>query len=88
MLKRAVECCLVALFLTFPAAAAVPPCAQDVLAKSKQAMGGSAWDTIHSTYAKARITTSGLTGEGESRQDNLTGRYVEQYKLGPSSGAD
>jgi len=88
MSNRAVGCCLMALFLSLPAAAAVPQCAQDVLAKSKQAMGGSAWDAIRSTYSKAKITTSGLTGEADSRQDNLTGKYVGQYKLGPSSGAD
>jgi hypothetical protein len=50
--------------------------------------GGSAWDAVRSTYARAKITTSGLTGEAQSRQDNLTGKYLEEYKLGPSSGAD
>jgi len=70
------------------AAAATPPCAQDVLAKSKQAMGGPAWDAIRTTYSAGKITTSGLSGPAESWEDNLTGRYLEKYQLGPTSGAD
>jgi len=71
----------------FPATAA-PPCAEDVLTKAKQAMGGDAWDAIRTTYSKGKLTTSGLTGQGESWEDNLTGRYLEKYQLGPASGAD
>ena len=79
---------LVALGLCVTSWAVVPQCAQGILAKSKQASGGKAWDSIRTTYSKAKIATSGLTGEGESWQDNLTGKYKETYQLGPTSGAD
>lgn len=61
--------------------------AQEILAKSKQAMGGAALDAVRTMYMKGTIKTSGLTGEGESWQDVLTGHYVDHYKLGPASGA-
>jgi len=63
-------------------------CADETLAKAKQATGGSAWDAIHSTYSKGVLKTSGLTGQAESWEDNLSGRYLEKYQLGPTSGAD
>ncbi|MGA9207718.1 MAG: aspartyl protease family protein [Terriglobales bacterium] len=69
-------------------ATAAPQCAQEILAKAKQATGGNAWDAIQSTYSKGKLTTSGLTGQAESWEDNLTGRYLEKYQLGPTSGAD
>jgi hypothetical protein len=69
-------------------AAAAPQCAQEILAKAKQAAGGDGWDAIRTTYSTGKLTTSGLTGQAESREDNLTGRYVEKYTLGPSSGAE
>ncbi len=78
---------LLALLSCLPAAAA-PQCAQEILAQAKQAMGGNGWDSIRSTYSRGKITTSGLTGQAESWEDNLTGRYVEKYQLGPTSGAD
>ena len=77
---------LLGLLTCLPAAAA-PPCAQEILAKAKQAMGGDAWDAIHTTYSKGKLTTSGLAGQAESWEDNLTGRYVEKYHLGPTSAA-
>ena len=69
-------------------AAASPQCAQEILAKAKQAMGGDAWDAIHTTYSRGKLTASGLAGQAESWEDNLTGRYLEKYQLGPTSGAD
>jgi len=69
-------------------AAAPPQCAQVILDKAKQVTGGDAWEAIHTTYSRGKLTTSGLTGQGESWEDNLTGRYVEKYQLGPSSGAE
>jgi hypothetical protein len=66
----------------------MPQCAQEILAKAKQAAGGDAWDAIHTTYSSGQLKTSGLTGEAESWQDNLTGHYVEKYTLGPTSGAE
>ena len=62
--------------------------ANEILAKSKQAMGGDAWDAIRTTHSIGKVVTSGLTGQGESWEDNLTGHYVDRYQLGPASGAE
>jgi len=69
------RCCLgllLAVFFVLPAVAETPS-AQEILNKSKQAMGGDAWDTVRTTYMKGKLVTSGLDGEGESWEDNLTG---------------
>jgi len=87
MHNRVIAGLLLGLLTCLPAAAA-PQCAQEILAKAKQATGGDAWDAIHTTYSKGKLTTSGLAGPAESWEDNLTGRYVEKYQLGPASGAD
>lgn len=79
---------LLLILLSCLPAAAVPQCAQQILAQAKQAQGGDAWDAIHTTYSSGKLTTSGLTGQAESWEDNLTGRYLEKYQLGPASGAD
>lgn len=62
--------------------------ANDILAKSKQAMGGNAWDAIRTTHSMGKLATGGLTGQGESWEDNLTGHYADRYQLGPASGAE
>ena len=87
MRNRVITGLLLVLLSCLPTAAA-PQCAQEILAKAKQALGGDSWDVIHTTYSKGKLTTSGLTGQAESWEDNLTGRYVEKYQLGPASGAD
>jgi len=87
MRNRVLTALFVAL-LSCMSQAATPQCAQEILARAKQAMGGEAWDAVHTTYSKGKLTTSGLNGPAESWEDNLTGRYVEKYQLGPSSGAD
>jgi Aspartyl protease/PDZ domain len=87
MRNRVIAGLFLGLLTCLPAAAA-PQCGLEVLAKAKQAMGGEAWDAIHSTYSAGKLTTSGLTGEAEFWEDNLTGQYLEKYKLGPASGAD
>jgi hypothetical protein len=62
--------------------------AQDILAKSKLAMGGDAWDAIRTTHQIGELTTGGLSGQGESWEDNASGRYVTRFQLGPASGAE
>lgn len=79
---------LAALAITSFCIAQAAPTAQDILAKSKEAMGGSAWDPIRTTHSVGKLVTSGLTGEGESWENNLTGHYVDHFKLGPASGAE
>ncbi len=61
---------------------------QQILAKSKEAMGGDAIDRIRTVYTKGSVQTGGLSGQAESWDDTLTGHYLERYRLGPASGAD
>ncbi len=75
-----------AVLLALPALAQTPT-ATEILSKSKQAMGGDAWDAVRTTHTKAKFSTGGLKGEGESWEDNLTGRHVDRFQLGPVSGA-
>ena len=72
----------------WPIAAAehLPPAA--ALAKSKEAMGGSAWDGVHSSHSLVRIETGGLKGTDEGFDDLLAGRHYEALKLGPITGAE
>jgi hypothetical protein len=66
---------------TPPAEAGVTPAA--ALARSKEAMGGSAWDGVRSSHSRVRIETGGLKGIDERFDDHLTGRHYETLKLGP-----
>src|SRR5580704_811028 len=86
MRKHAPSVVLLALISAVPIARAQT--ANDILARSKQAMGGSAWDAIRTTHSVGKLATGGLTGPGESWEDNLTGHYVDRYQLGPASGAE
>lgn len=74
-----------AIACVFPAHAQT---AQEILLKAKQAMGGAAMDQVRTMHIKAKIKTSGLTGEGDSWEDVVTGQYVDRYHLGPASGAE
>ncbi len=67
------------------AAAQSVPSAPEILAKAKQASGGNAWDTIRTLHTTFKFSTGGLTGQGESWEDTLTGRYVDRVQLGPAS---
>lgn len=81
---------LTALFLlTFavPASAAPDPHAVDILARSKAAMGGPAWDDIRFVRTKMHIETAGLKGTGESFEDARTGAFVDSFDLGTFKGA-
>lgn len=70
-----------------PAGAAPDPRAADILARSKAAQGGAAWDTARFIRTKMQIETSGLKGPGESLEDARTGAFVDTFKLGAFSGA-
>lgn len=62
--------------------------AADVLARSKAASGGSAWDTARSWHGDGTIRAGGLSGEYHVTVDLRDGRSVDRYKLGPVDGAD
>jgi len=61
--------------------------AQEILAKTKHASGGTAWDAITSVYTKAAIATGGLKGTAESWEDVLSGRVFASFAIGPMTGA-
>ena len=69
--------------LAVSAAAAAQVSAADVLSRVKEASGGGAWDAVRTTHTKVTLATGGLTGTGESWDDVLKGRYVDQVELGP-----
>jgi hypothetical protein len=84
-------------FLTFvfvillgaPAAMAAPaPQVADILARSKAAAGGPAWDSARFIRTKSQAETSGLKGPVDSLDDARTGAFVDTFKLGAFSGAN
>jgi len=74
--------------LLLPLSVSAQPNAKDILAKTKQATGGDAWNGIRTSHSVGKLSTSGLTGKGESWDHLLTGRHLDRYELGPSSGAE
>lgn len=74
--------------LTLPAAAAPDPRVVDILARSKAAAGGAAWDGVRFIRTKAQVESSGLKGPAESLDDARTGAFVDKFKLGAFSGAN
>ena len=78
----------ISLFFLFIVSIAHAQTAQEILEKSKQAMGGNAWDAIRTTHSTGKLVTGGLSGQGESWENNLNGHYADKYNLGPASGAE
>src|SRR5262245_61073483 len=60
----------------------------EVLARAKEAAGGSAWDAVRSLHSRAMVETGGLSGTVESWEDVRTGRVVQEYSLGPVQGSN
>jgi hypothetical protein len=79
---------------TFPASAsastapAFPADAAAILARAKEATGGSRWDAIRSRLTRGALHTGGLDGTVESLSDVVSGRYVDRYALGPVHGGE
>lgn len=61
---------------------------RELLARSKQAAGGAAWDHVKTLHSRGRVETGGLSGSADSWDDVLTGRFLDTFELGPVSGAD
>lgn len=59
-----------------------------ILAWSREAAGGKAWDDVRSLHTRAKVSTGGLSGEAESWEDVRTGRFVTSFALGPVTGAE
>jgi hypothetical protein len=75
-------------FLFLPATAARAEDPRALLARAKEAAGGSAWDRVETLHSKVRLAASGLSGTAESWEDVLTGRFLETFTLGPVTGAE
>ncbi len=59
----------------------------EILAQTKLAAGGAAWDSVHTMHTRLRIETAGLKGTAEAFDDVLTGRHYDTFALGPITGA-
>lgn len=59
-----------------------------ILARTKEATGGKAWDDVRSLHTRAKASTGGLNGTADSWEDVRTGRFVSTFSLGPVSGAE
>lgn len=60
----------------------------EILARAKAAAGGPAWDAVRVLHTQLRISTGGLSGTADSREDLRTGRFVDTFSLGPVEGAE
>ena len=70
----------VAMAALFLAAAAVHAAgSREILARAKEAAGGSAWDSVRGLHSRAKVETGGLSGTAESWEDVRTGRAVQEY---------
>ncbi|MFN7971855.1 MAG: aspartyl protease family protein [Acidobacteriota bacterium] len=78
----------IAFLAGLPAAIAASGDPAAILARAKEATGGSAWDAIKTTHVKGKVATGGLDGTFESWEDVLTGRYVQKFAIGPMTGAE
>jgi PDZ domain-containing protein/aspartyl protease len=62
--------------------------AHEVLERAKTAAGGAAIDGIRTTQSTVTLVTGGLKGYATSLEDNVSGRFVDRYELGSTSGAN
>jgi hypothetical protein len=58
-----------------------------LLAATKAASGGAAWDALRTQHSEVRLTAAGLTGNVERWNDIATGQSMLRYSIGPLSGA-
>lgn len=64
------------------------PSVQDILARNRQASGGSVWDNVQSVRIKGTAEASGLKGTTESLGDARSGFYADSFDLGAFKGAN
>jgi hypothetical protein len=80
---------IIALLLSCgPLHAGVHPDPDDLLVRSKQVMGGDAWDGVAFLTTRYSVTSGGLEGTGIGIEDLESGRHVDRYDLGVVQGAD
>jgi membrane-associated protease RseP (regulator of RpoE activity) len=61
--------------------------AEQILAASKAAIGGAAWDQIKTWHETGKVTQGGLEGSYESWSDLADVRTAGVYKIGPAKGS-
>lgn len=61
--------------------------AQALLAASKAASGGGAWDTLRTQHSVVKLGAGGFEGSAERWSDIETGRALLRFTIGPISGA-
>ncbi len=59
---------------------------QQVLARSKQAAGGSGWDKVYNIHLKGKAKVSGFDADREEWVDVLKVRYAQHFQLALFSG--
>src|SRR5215470_17422561 len=64
------------------------PTVAQVLAKAKQAAGGSAVDKLHTLHFQERVNVLGIAGDGEEWNDLTTGRFAAYQRAGVLSNGD
>jgi len=64
------------------------PSVAQVLAKAKQAAGGSAVDKLRTLHYQERVNVLGITGDGEEWDDLTTGRFASFQHAGVLSNGD
>ncbi len=62
--------------------------AMEILEKSREASGGSAWDEVASAHYRMILSTGGLEGTAEGWEDVKTGFNRSHFSLGPISGEE
>ena len=62
--------------------------AMEILGKSKEASGGSAWDDIASTHYRMALSIGGLEGTMEAWENVITGYDRSSLHLGSASGQE
>ena len=73
---------------TFAAAPCLGATPAEILAASKAAAGGDAWNSVATAKADFAYSGQGLTGAVHSTIDLKSGRWMQAYAIGPATGAD
>jgi hypothetical protein len=59
-----------------------------LLARTKRAAGGAAWDRVRALETEGRLSSGGLDGPLLGLESITDGRYCNRYQLGPARGAE
>ncbi len=62
--------------------------AGNILSKAHEAAGGASWDGIRTGHITMKISTGGVEGHAEARENNLTGQNRSSFSLGPMEGEE